>query len=59
MAAQRAGVKTVFIPAENVEDLRDVAEEVKSQLEIVPVREVSEVLDRLGIRIRQPELVAS
>ena len=59
MAAQRAGVRTVFIPAENVEDLRDVAEEVKSQLEIVPVREVSEVLDRLGIRIRQPELVAS
>ena len=49
----------MFIPAENVEDLRDVAEEVKSQLEIIPVREVSEVLDHLGIRIRQPELVAS
>ena len=59
MAAQRAGVRTVFIPAENEEDLRDVAREVREQLEIVPVHEVREVLERLGIRIRCPELVAS
>ena len=59
MAAQRAGVKTVFIPAENEEDLRDVAQEVREQLEIIPVRQVQEVLEHLGIRIRCPELVAS
>ena len=41
------------------EDLRDVAQEVREQLEIIPVREVHEVLEHLGIRIRCPELVAS
>lgn len=49
MAAQRSGVKKVFIPEENVDDLRDVAEEVKSQLEIIPVKEVSDVLGALSI----------
>ena len=50
MAAQRAGVKKVFIPAQNKEDLRDVAQEVKDQLEIVPVAEVSDVLKALGLK---------
>ncbi|MCI5595726.1 MAG: AAA family ATPase, partial [Lachnospiraceae bacterium] len=45
MAAQRAGVKKVLIPAENIEDLDEVAEEVKDQLEIIPVKKVKEVLD--------------
>ena len=49
LAAQRAGVKKVFIPADNVDDLRDVPEEVKENLEIVPVEEASEVLRSLGI----------
>jgi ATP-dependent Lon protease len=49
LAAQRAGVKKVFIPADNVDDLRDVPEEVKENLEIVPVEEASEVLRALGI----------
>ena len=49
MAAQRAGVKKVFIPSDNVEDLRDVAEEVRSSLEIIPVKEVSEVLNALKL----------
>ena len=50
MAAQRAGVKKVFIPAQNKEDLRDVAQEVKDQLEIIPVAEVSDVLKALGLK---------
>ena len=49
MAAERAGVKTVFIPADNAEDLEDVAPEVREKLEVIPVREVSEVLTRLGL----------
>ncbi|MBR2254481.1 MAG: endopeptidase La [Candidatus Methanomethylophilaceae archaeon] len=49
MAAQRAGVKTVFIPQDNVDDLEDVADEVKEKLEIVPVTYVGEVLERVGI----------
>ena len=49
MAAQRAGVRKVFIPEENEDDLRDVAQEVKDQLEIIPVSEASQVLRELGI----------
>lgn len=40
MAAQRAGVERVFIPADNEEDLRDVAEEVREQLKITPVESI-------------------
>ena len=49
MAAHRAGVKTVFIPKDNEDDLRDVADEVKAALEIIPVREIREVLCGVGL----------
>jgi ATP-dependent Lon protease len=52
MAAQRAGVRRVFIPAENLEDLRDVASEVRDSLEIIPVERAEEVLTQLGIMER-------
>ncbi len=44
MAAQRAGVTKVFIPKENLYDLKDVAEEVKDKIEIVPVTGIGEIL---------------
>ena len=47
MAAQRAGIQKVFIPYDNIEDLEDVAEEVKEKLEIIPVKKVTDVLDRV------------
>ena len=47
MAAQRAGIKRVLIPADNADDLDDVANEVKQKLEIIPVRTVEEVLNLL------------
>ena len=50
MAAHRSGVKQVFIPKENEEDLRDVAEEVRSALKITPVSEIADVLKALGIK---------
>lgn len=59
MAAQRSGVKRVFIPAENVEDLRDVADEVKDALEIIPVSDVTEVLQKLGIPVTEETEKAS
>ena len=49
MAAQRAGVKTAFIPKENAEDLKDVAEEVKRELDIIPIESVEDVLNRTGV----------
>ena len=44
MAAQRAGVKKVYIPKDNMPDLEDVAAEVKEKLMIVPVKKVTDVL---------------
>ena len=67
LAAHRAGVKKVFIPAENVEDMRDVPDEVKNAIEIVPVSDVTELLTLAGIlpkpqrkkaEPKEPELVA-
>ena len=50
MAAVRAGVKKVYIPEKNVRDLEDVAEEVKAELEIIPVKTIKEVLEATGLR---------
>ena len=67
LAAHRAGVKKVFIPAENVEDLRDVPDEVKNAIDVVPVSEVTELLTYAGILLtpktrkaepKQPETVS-
>ena len=44
MAAQRAGITKVLIPYENMDDLSDVADEVKEKLEIIPVKKVMDVL---------------
>ena len=44
LAALRGGIKTVLIPQENVKDLQDIPENVKTDLEIVPVRWIDEVL---------------
>jgi ATP-dependent Lon protease len=44
LAAHRAGVKTVIIPARNEPDLDDVPESVRSQLDIHAVSDMSEVL---------------
>ena len=52
MAAQRAGVKTVLIPKDNVRDLEEVPEETKSQLEIIPIGTVEEAVHHaLGIEL--------
>ena len=45
-AAHRAGIKTVLIPNDNVKDLTEIPENVKRDLEIIPVSSVDEVLHR-------------
>jgi len=45
LAAHRGGIKTVLIPEDNVKDLQDIPENVKNQLEIVPVRWIDRVLE--------------
>ena len=49
MAAQRAGIRRVIIPEENMDDLPEVAEEVKKDLHILPLHRVEEVLKKTGI----------
>ena len=49
MAASRAGIQTVFIPKENEDDLDEVPQEVRDKLTIIPVSDVTEVLERTGI----------
>jgi ATP-dependent Lon protease len=50
MAAQRAGITKVFIPQENMYDLKDVAQEVKDKIEIVTVSRVPELLEAVGVQ---------
>jgi ATP-dependent Lon protease len=44
LAAHRAGIKRVIIPERNVKDLVDVPDEVKQEIEIIPVKRMDEVL---------------
>lgn len=46
LAAHRAGIKTVLIPKENVRDLELVPEHVRTEMEIVAVENMAEVLER-------------
>ena len=57
MAAERAGVTKVFIPRENLYDLKDVAEEVREKIEIVPTDNITDVLQGVGI-LDRPAAVA-
>jgi ATP-dependent Lon protease len=54
LAAHRGGIKTVLIPEENVKDLQDIPENVKNNLEIVPVRWIDQVLEVALERMPQP-----
>ena len=57
MAAYRRGIKTVFIPWDNQKDLEEIDEVVKEHIAFVPVKFVSEILDRALIK-RSPVATA-
>ncbi|MBQ9098222.1 MAG: endopeptidase La [Clostridia bacterium] len=62
MAAAAAGVKTVLIPADNMRDLPELDKEAVAVLEIIPCRDLTEVLSRAlthGIPHAIPVPVAS
>jgi len=44
LAAHRAGIKKVLIPIENKKDLVEVPDTIKNDMEIIPVKNVDEVL---------------
>ncbi|MGO2132372.1 MAG: S16 family serine protease, partial [Halomonas sp.] len=45
LAARRGGIKTVLIPEENRRDLKEVPDNIKDALEILPVRWIDDVLE--------------
>lgn len=58
LGAQRAGITKVLIPKDNVIDLKDVPEEVKEQLTVIPVETVEDVLtETIGITMPRIEHV--
>ncbi|RRJ84902.1 endopeptidase La [Aestuariirhabdus litorea] len=44
LAAHRGGIKTVLIPDENTRDLKEIPENIKAALNIVPVKWIDDVL---------------
>ncbi|MGW5754542.1 endopeptidase La [Nocardia rhamnosiphila] len=56
LAAQRAGLKTVFIPARNEPDLDDVPADVLAELDVRPVGDVAEILAYAIEPVREPAL---
>lgn len=45
LAAHRGGIKTVIIPQENARDLKEIPDNIKADIEVVPVKWIDEVLD--------------
>ncbi|MCL4268387.1 MAG: endopeptidase La [Anaerolineales bacterium] len=45
LAAHRAGLKTVILPEKNLKDLVDLPKTAKSELKIIPVKHMDDVLD--------------
>ena len=44
LAAHRAGINTIIFPYENIKDLDEIAENIKSQIEFIPVKTMDDVL---------------
>lgn len=55
LAALRGGIKKVLIPADNAKDLADIPDNVKNELEIIPVARMDEVLEHALVRM--PEAI--
>ena len=51
LAAVRAGMKIVLIPAANVPELAEIPEHVRTKLEIVPAKTMRDVLEVALVRM--------
>ena len=54
LAALRGGIKTVLIPKDNEKDLEEIPDNIKSDLTIIPISMVDEVLNYALIRKLKP-----
>jgi ATP-dependent Lon protease len=55
LAAHRGGISTVVIPDENEKDLVEIPKNIKSKLEIRPVKWIDQVLEIALLQMPQPE----
>jgi ATP-dependent Lon protease len=55
LAAHRAGIRRIILPAQNESDIEEIPEDVRKELEIVPAARVSDVLKAaLGAEAEDP-----
>ena len=54
LAALRGGIDTVLIPKDNVKDLKDIPDNIKEGLTIIPVHWISEVLEHALQKVPKP-----
>ena len=59
LAALRGGIKKVLIPIENERELKEIPNNIKQGLEIVPVRWIDEVLELALQSIPEPLTTAA
>ena len=60
LAAHRAGITKILLPKENLEDLKEVPEEVRNELEFVLVETIEEVVkETLDIELPQPSFYSA
>ncbi|MBE7042757.1 MAG: endopeptidase La [Ruminococcaceae bacterium] len=55
LAAYRAGMKTVLMPEENRKDLEDIPEEIRNQMQFVPVSRMEEVIELTLTKKTEPK----
>ena len=54
LAAHRGGIRQVLIPDENQRDLKEIPDNIKSDLDIIPVKWIDEVLEVALQRMPEP-----
>lgn len=54
MAAYRAGIRTVLIPADNIPDLEEIEPVVKQAIHFIPVKKLDEVLPQILVYMPRP-----
>ncbi|MDT8297273.1 MAG: S16 family serine protease, partial [Spirochaetaceae bacterium] len=54
IAAHRAGAKKVILPTENEKDLEDVPEDVRSDIEFIPIATIEELMEA-ALEVTIPE----
>ena len=58
LAAHRAGIRRIILPAQNEVDIEDIPDDVRKELEIIPAARVSDVLKAaLETEISQPPMI--